>query len=78
MATKPKQGLLLKRLYCFQVTPCNRVIVTWGRRSGEAERKCLQDEIPSQTDIDQNVLLLFWIIGHVDCGNTWFKKNARV
>lgn len=41
---------------------------TWGWRRGEADRKCLQDEIPSQTDIDQNVLLFFWIIGHAD----WF------
>lgn len=43
---------------------------TWGWRRGEADRKCLQDEIPSQTDMDQNVLLFFWIIGHAD----WFKK----
>lgn len=30
-----------------------------GQEEGEAERMCLQDEIPSQSDIDQNVLLFF-------------------
>lgn len=30
-----------------------------GQEGGEADRKCLQDEIPSQTDVDQNVLLFF-------------------
>lgn len=47
--------------------------VKWWEE-GEADRKCLQDEIPSQTDMDQNVLPFFWIIGHVD----WLKKNACV
>lgn len=47
--------------------------VKWWEE-GEADRKCLQDEIPSQTDIDQNVLLFFWIIGHVD----WFFKKMLV